>query len=194
MKLRIALVMLLSVSVAGLLPAHAEKLVLEAQPRISAAAENPCDIFYECSLWHEVYPDYCTVWHVIYCGPIESSANASMVGGGSPFERRFVGRQLVLENQTGTRNVRIDRVAPQYHLNSGAIVEPTGRWSARDANGEEWSDVRSSVESRRGVANWEDTNRDGIVGVQDQVIFDDGTMSTIKAVRLGVHVSDSNQQ
>jgi hypothetical protein len=196
MKGRLALFALLIVVLAGATPAHAGpiptrlgQMTLEAQPLVNASSVGICDIFYVCSMWHEESPEWCTDWHVIYCGPAETFAASSMHTVNNEVEKKFVGRQLVLDNRAGSRKVRIDHVAPQYHLASGAIVEPSGTWNSRDANGETWNEVRSINQLSLNVANWEDKNKDGVVGVGDRVVFANGTVSTIKAVRLGVHVT-----
>jgi len=189
MKGRIVLFVLLVAVLVGVAPAQSAQMTLEAQPMVNAAATDPCDIFYVCSMWHEESPDWCTDWHVIYCGPAIEAPAISAQGVNNEIEKKFVGRQLVVDGRAGSRNVRIDHVAPQYHLASGAIVEPTGAWSSREANGEVWRDVRGLDKAGLSVANWEDKNRDGIVSVGDRVVFSNGTASTIKAVRLGVHVT-----
>jgi hypothetical protein len=184
MKSRVLLSVLLSLVVVMPALAGSGKMVLQAQPGIKASSSDLCDTFYVCSEWHEVSPEYCTVWHVIYCGPIQSIT----AQGTDELDKALAGRGLTIENRSEVRQVRIQKLVPQYHLDSGAIVEPKGAWSARDAAGEDWSDVRSLAKQSLRVANWEDRNSDGIVGVGDRVVFGNGTESEIKAVRLGIHV------
>jgi hypothetical protein len=173
-------------------PAVAQRgMILQAQPKATAAAaaaSDLCDIFYVCSLWHEQSPEYCTVWHVVYCGP----ATLDQATGSDPStgfgEKALAGRKLTIENQSEVRQVKIQRLVPQYHLASGAVVEPQGSWNPNNPGGEEWREVRPLAKQVFRIANWEDVNADGLVGVGDRVVFKDGRQSQIKAVRLGVHV------
>ncbi len=177
MKNRLALFMILSV--VGPAAAGAKTMVLEGQPTVNFAAEQGlCDIFTVCSYWHGFDP-YCSVWHVVYCGPVEATVAD---GGKKP------PTQLVLEGEKETRRGVITRLAPQYHLTSGAILEPVGPWNARNAGGEIWVEARPIAKVEHTVANWDDRNRDNLVGAGDIVYFADGTQAEISAVRLGVHL------
>lgn len=186
MRFRIALLIsLCALLMVSALASAGERMILQAPPTVDAtkAAADICDIFYVCSLWHEEYPSYCQVWHVIYCGPIIESFD-SVAGA----DKGIVGRQLQIETATEVRDVKIARVVPQYHLASGAVVEPEGEWNAGNPGGELWSEVRPNRKRSYRVANWEDSNNDGVVGAGDRVIFGNGTRSVIKTVRFGVHV------
>lgn len=185
MKGRIALLGLVCV-VAVVVPVLAgagEEMVLQAQPRATLkVAADLCDTFYVCSYWHELSPNYCTIWHVIYCGPaIEAPIESAEI------EKAVIGRELKVENGAEVRRLKIERIVPQYHLGSGAVVEPRGEWNPKNAGGEEWLDVRSGNKQSLHVANWEDSNGDGLVGAGDRVVFKNGRQARIKAVRLGVH-------
>jgi hypothetical protein len=164
--------------------AGAERMILQAPPKANAAAAELCDVFYVCSMWHELSPNYCTNWHVIYCGPVLPEAPTSNLLA----EKAFKGSKLVLENRTEVREVKIQRLVPQYHLASGAVVEPRGEWNANNPGGEEWAEVRPNAKRSYQIANWDDANADGMVGEGDRVVFKNGTRSEIKAVRMGVHV------
>ncbi len=183
MRVRIALLIsLCALLMVSAVAGAGERMVLQAEPKVAQAAQDdPCDIFYVCSYWHEISPNYCTVWHVIYCGPIIEAA------GTNDLEKAILGRQLTIETNSEVRNVKISRVAPQYHLASGAVVEPQGDWNPQDAGGELWGEIRPNAKRSYRVANWEDNNGDGVVGVGDRVVFDNGSRSRIKAVRFGVH-------
>src|SRR6185295_1792749 len=181
MRFRIALLIsLCALMMVAAVAGAGQRMVLQAQPKV-AQEQDPCDIFYVCSYWHELSPNYCTIWHVIYCGPAIDQAAAS-----NDLEKAFVGRQLRIENRSDVRSIKISRVAPQYHLASGAVVEPQGEWNSRDAGGELWGEVKPNVKRSYRVAGWEDSNADGIVSAGDRVTFGDGTRSQITAVRFGV--------
>jgi hypothetical protein len=194
MKSRMAIFVVLLALLLVPVVAQAGEMILQAQPKATAkaaAASDLCDTFYVCSLWHEEYPDYCDMWHVIYCGPaIDLPANATANGS----KKARAGRKLVIENQSEVRKVKIQRLVPQYHLANGAIVEPKGEWNPNNPGGEEWSEVRPLAKRSFEIANWEDVNADGLVGVGDRVIFKDGSQSKITAVRLGVHVEVTHSE
>jgi hypothetical protein len=187
MKSRLAIFVGLSALLMVPVVAQAGEMILQAQPKATAkaaASSDICDTFYVCSLWHEESPNYCDVWHVEYCGPaIDQAASSTNLA-----EKASVGRKLVIKNQSEIRKVKIQRLVPQYHLANGAIVEPKGEWNPSNPGGEEWNEVRPLVKRSFQVANWEDVNRDGLVGVGDRILFKDGRSSRITAVRLGVHV------
>lgn len=191
MKSRIALLVALSVLLMVPVAAQAGEMVLQAQPKATAeaaASSDLCDIFTVCSLWHEESPEYCNIWHVIYCGPIES------INSSNDLAEKALGRKLTLESSSEIRQVKIQRLVPQYHLASGVVVEPQGEWNPRNPGGEEWRQVGSLTKRSFQVANWDDVNADGQVGVGDRIIFKDGRQSRIKAVRLGVHVEVTQTQ
>ena len=128
-----------------------------------------------CDLLHEIYPDYCTVWHVV--------AVIELRGANQH-------RGLSLENALGvTRDFGIDRVAPQYHLDTGAIFEPQGDWNANNAAGEQWSQLRPMSRRALTVAHWADSNRDGLVSAGDKVVFTDGSAHRLIDVRIGMTLS-----
>jgi hypothetical protein len=179
MKTRLALLILVFALLIGPMAAGAKEMVLEAQPTVSVAEQDLCDIFYVCSMWHEEYPVWCTDWHVIYCGPAIEA----------PESEKEPATRLVLESEKESRTGEITRLAPQYHLASGAVVEPVGQWNAKDAGGEQWIEVRPITKVQYTVANWEDRDRDGLVSAGDPVFFADGTRTEISAVRLGVHIN-----
>ena len=184
MRIRLTLFVVLCAVLVAPAVATAEEMILQAQPKTTVPTQvaDICDIFYVCSLWHEVSPVECRIWHVVYCGPLPDLP--PVFRGADP---GLVGRELTIESRTEVRRVKISAVTPQFHFASGVIVEPRGEWNPYDPAGEEWRAVKG-VGGSLHVVRWQD-NGDGQVGIGDRVDFAEGGISRLIAdVRLGVHV------
>lgn len=186
MKVRMLLMGLLVVVLAAPLSAAPVKKVLQIDPASlqKAAAAQGADIGV-CTYLHEIYPSYCQIWHVIAVYEVDASVQGRT--------RSQVGSRLTLQNAAGVKErYQIDRMVPHYRLDNGGTFEPAKSWNPRNADRERWVEVRADQAKRansRVVTDWQDVNGDGLVGVYDSVVFDDGEAAEITGVAIGVHVT-----
>jgi hypothetical protein len=185
MRIRTLLLGLSILMLALPLAASPKQRVLQLDPAslLKEAADVPVAIGV-CSYLHELSPDYCQIWHVEAIFPI-NDATAAKKG-----IRAVEGSQMILKNAGGQRErYRIDRVVPQYRLDSGAIFEPTRNWNPANATREQWTRVQAKRTGSRVVTDWQDVDGDGLVGARDIVKFDDGETAEIVDVLVGLHVT-----
>lgn len=190
MRIRALLIGIAIAVLAVPLAAASRQLVLQIDPASLQKAEAGSDVIVirVCSILHELSPVYCRNWHVDAIIPI---AEAPVAKAGV---RSLVGSKMVLKNASGQREqYRIDRVAPQYRLDSGAIFEPAKNWNPESPLQERWIAAQELAHGKRAVGrvvvDWRDVDGDGLVGARDLISFDNGESGEIADVLIGLHVT-----
>lgn len=179
----IAGIFLLAVALPGV--ARAERMVLEIDPQkfLEDEAGGPK----KCDNLHQTTGDCkCCNYHVVGVQEARPGEPGTDANGKAA---RWVGARLELSNVRGTTFVRVDRVTPLYRLDSGATFTPAGAWNPYDANGERWESEYAGLSKSRVVSAWNDLNGDGLVGVADELVFDNGELAKIVNVGIGIHVT-----
>ncbi len=166
--------------------AGAGQMVLEMDPHKLLAEEAGLK---KCDNLHQTTGDcICCNWHV-ESTPEETAALQSSLDPTERATTKLIGSRIKLRNVNRTLMVRVDRVTPLYRLDSGATFTPTSDWNPRDASGERWISEHAGIHKNRIVASWNDLNRDGLVGVADELVFDNGELAKIVNVGVALHVT-----
>ena len=129
---------------------------------------------WECTEWHELFPDFCKVWHL-----------DKIEGGGDL-------KECAIAWFNGQR-FHIDWVGPTYFLDCGKIAEPTGDVGGSDGlydpTCQIWEEVWPNHGKRYHVDGWEDANGSGTLDECDYVILDDGSYCHLSRIGLNIQIS-----
>jgi hypothetical protein len=176
-------IFLLAISLPGM--AGAGQMVLEIDPQ--KFLEEEAGPLKKCDNLHQTTGScICCNWHVASDPAAEAIADS---GQDKSAAGKWIGTKVLLENVNGTIMARINRVTPLYRLDSGATFTPEGTWNPRNANGERWVSEHAGIYKNRVVSAWNDLNGDGLVGVSDELLFDNGEPAKIVNVGVAVHVT-----
>jgi len=170
--MRITKLFLLAILVAAVsFPATAQDTTAPQRIHLDLDANADLAGAWDDTFWHELYPNYCAIWHLKYIdgdGQLKACNNAVFDRG------RF----------------HIDWVGPTYFLDClGIVAEPSGEVNPDgDPTGEVWHEVYPDYCKEWVVEEWKDANGNGIVDECDYVILN-GMLCHIKRVSVDIIIS-----
>lgn len=128
---------------------------------------------WECTEWHELYPNFCKVRHL-----------DRIEGDGSLRECNYA--------WFDRERFHIDWVGPTYFLDCGKVAEPVGAVrpdTLEDPTCQIWEEIWPNHGKLYHVEFWEDANGNGILDECDYVILDDGSYCHISRIGLNIRIS-----
>lgn len=145
--------------------ALAGERVLEMDP--SAVAE-PAPIKV-CDYFHEISPNYCTIWHVIAVEPIPTLTT---------------GTAFTAENESGKQAFKVAWTGATLYLDNGGVM------LAKGSNEESLSSVTDvATQQSRAVTGWSDNDKNGQLSAGDSISLN-GKPAKIIEIRKVIGVID----
>jgi hypothetical protein len=136
---------------------------------LDLAANADINAGWECTEWHELYPDECVVRHL------------DRIGGTGKLEAC---------NPIWFDGVKyhIDWVGPTYFLDC-LVAEPSTINEDGDPVGETWHEIKPNYCDEHEVVGWEDADASGDVSECDIIIFGNGEVCHVYRVSLDIIIS-----
>ena len=134
-------------------------------------ADADIDSGWECTDWHELYPEECVIRHL---DKIEGDGELKACN-----HAWFDGKRY-----------HIDWVGPTYFLDCGVVAEPSSIEPSEDGDptGEVWHEITPNYCDEHVVIDWED-NGNGVLDECDFVTFDNGDRCHIYQIGLDIIIS-----
>lgn len=153
------------------LPASAQDPTVPQQIHLDLDANADLADTWDDTYWHELWPNYCAVWHLNY-----------IEGDGQLRECNYA----VFDDG----RYHIDWVGPTYFLDClGIVAEPSGEVNPDgDPTGEIWHEVYPNYCDEWFVEGWEDTDGDGTVSACD-IVYLNGEVCHVQRVSVDIIIS-----